>query len=262
MFTAVCSGPRGCLLLQLSAVPCAFLKASRGVFRAFCGLPKRPRAARTGASSSRRARAARDCRPRSPAGRARARAIAASAGPSGAATRYLLARMVIVIVLFWVLLGLGVFFVAMRGGPRGARQRCTPNRSSASGMVTLGVIVLFAFGLAVPALVLAFNARPQGQRGGRRRAPDRRAAERPRTVRHARARSATRSPRSSRSGGSARTSTCAWASDIATPAGRKALVLNAIIEGRARGLGQMPALLYQGKEAEAVAEFVAAVAGH
>ena len=42
----------------------------------------------------------------------------------------------------------------------------------------------------------------------------------------------------------------------------KALVLSAIKEGRARGLGQMPALLYQGKEAEEVADFVAAVAGH
>ncbi len=49
--------------------------------------------------------------------------------------------------------------------------------------------------------------------------------------------------------------------DIATAAGRKALVLNAIEEGRARGLGQMPALLYEGKEAEDVASFVAAVAG-
>ena len=42
----------------------------------------------------------------------------------------------------------------------------------------------------------------------------------------------------------------------------KALVLNAVAEGRARGLGQMPALLYQGREAEEVADFVAAVAGH
>jgi len=39
-------------------------------------------------------------------------------------------------------------------------------------------------------------------------------------------------------------------------------VLSAISEGRARGLGQMPAGLYQGKEAEAVADFVAKVAGH
>jgi len=50
--------------------------------------------------------------------------------------------------------------------------------------------------------------------------------------------------------------------EISTAEGRKALVLNAIQEGRARGLGQMPALLYQGKEATEVAEFVAAVAGH
>ena len=41
-----------------------------------------------------------------------------------------------------------------------------------------------------------------------------------------------------------------------------ALVENAIAEGRARGLGNMPAMLYTGKEAEDVAEFVAAVAGH
>lgn len=43
---------------------------------------------------------------------------------------------------------------------------------------------------------------------------------------------------------------------------RYALVLNAITEGRALGRGDMPALLYQGKEAEDVASFVAAVAGH
>jgi len=42
----------------------------------------------------------------------------------------------------------------------------------------------------------------------------------------------------------------------------KGLVLDAIEKGRARGLGQMPALLYQGKEAEEVADFVATVAGH
>ena len=38
-------------------------------------------------------------------------------------------------------------------------------------------------------------------------------------------------------------------------------MLSAILEGRARGKGQMPALLYQGSEAEDVADFVAAVAG-
>jgi mono/diheme cytochrome c family protein len=43
---------------------------------------------------------------------------------------------------------------------------------------------------------------------------------------------------------------------------REAFVLSAILEGRALGRGQMPALLYQGREAEDVASFVAAVAGH
>ncbi len=38
-------------------------------------------------------------------------------------------------------------------------------------------------------------------------------------------------------------------------------MLSAILEGRARGNGQMPALLFQGKEAEDVANYVAAVAG-
>jgi cytochrome c551 len=50
--------------------------------------------------------------------------------------------------------------------------------------------------------------------------------------------------------------------EIPTEAARKALVLDAILEGRARGKGNMPADLYQGKEAEEVASFVAAVAGH
>jgi hypothetical protein len=43
---------------------------------------------------------------------------------------------------------------------------------------------------------------------------------------------------------------------------RKAFVLSAILEGRALGKGQMPKLLFQGKEAEDVAGFVAAIAGH
>jgi cytochrome c551 len=41
----------------------------------------------------------------------------------------------------------------------------------------------------------------------------------------------------------------------------KALVLDAIKKGRARGNGQMPAMLLQGQDATDVADFVAAVAG-
>jgi mono/diheme cytochrome c family protein len=38
-------------------------------------------------------------------------------------------------------------------------------------------------------------------------------------------------------------------------------VLNAILEGRARGNGDMPAEIYSGQQAQDVAKFVVAVAG-
>ena len=46
------------------------------------------------------------------------------------------------------------------------------------------------------------------------------------------------------------------------PKGQKAFILNAIQQGRAQGRGQMPAGLVDGQDAQDVAAFVAAVAGH
>src|SRR5439155_23995080 len=65
--------------------------------------------------------------------------------------------MVIAIVLFWALLGLAVFFVAMRGGPRGARQARHTESRLGQRAVLRGVAVLVVKGIAVPTLVLAFN---------------------------------------------------------------------------------------------------------
>ncbi|HTB71328.1 MAG TPA: c-type cytochrome [Solirubrobacteraceae bacterium] len=169
--------------------------------------------------------------------------------------------MVIVIVLAWALLGLGTFFVAMRGGPRGARQALHTESKASRRLVTLGVATMFAFGLAVPALVLAFNgndkasAGPGGVRLNAGEQKGRELFEHTCGVCHTLA--ATKSVGQIGPNLDIRVGV-----DISTPAGRKALVANAIEEGRARGLGQMPALLYQGKEAEDVANFVAAVAGH
>jgi mono/diheme cytochrome c family protein len=169
--------------------------------------------------------------------------------------------MLIVVVLLWALLGVGVFFVAMRGGPRGARKSLHTESQAGQRLVTIGVVVVFAFGLAVPALVLAFNGAHKasvtvggiklthGQQKGRE------LFAKSCAVCHTLA--ATRSVGRTGPNLDVRVGV-----DIATAAGRKALVLGAITEGRARGLGQMPALLYQGKEAEEVASFVAAVAGH
>ena len=169
--------------------------------------------------------------------------------------------MVIVIVLAWVLLGLATFFVAMRGGPRGARQALHTESRASRRIVTLAVVVLFAFGLAVPAIVLAFNGNHKasvavgGVHLNAREQKGRELFAHTCGVCHTLA--ATKSV-----GQIGPNLDIRVGADISTAAGRKALVLNAIEEGRARGLGQMPALLYQGKEAEDVAKFVAAVAGH
>jgi mono/diheme cytochrome c family protein len=168
--------------------------------------------------------------------------------------------MVIVIVLLWVLVGLATFFIAMRGGPRGARQALHTESRASRRAVALGVVVLFAFGLAVPAIVLAFNGDHKasvavgGVHLNANEQKGRELFEHTCGVCHTLA--ATKSV-----GEIGPNLDIRVGADISTPAGRKALVLNAIEEGRARGLGQMPALLYQGKEARDIAEFVAAVAG-
>lgn len=169
--------------------------------------------------------------------------------------------MVIIIVLAWLLLGLGVFFVAMRRGPRGARHAPHTESTASQRTITLGVIVLFAFGLAVPAIVMAFNGEHKtsvGSGGVHLNAQEQNGRELfSRTCAVCHALAAAKSV-----GQIGPNLDVRVGSDISTAAGRKALVLSAISEGRARGLGQMPALLYQGKEAEDVADFVAAVAGH
>jgi mono/diheme cytochrome c family protein len=181
--------------------------------------------------------------------------------PSRGLTRYVLARMVIVIVLSWVLLGLGVFFVAMRGGPRGARRALHTESKASNRSVALAVVVLVAFGLAVPAIVLAFNRDHKasvavgGVHLNQNEQKGRELFARSCGVCHTLA--ATKSV-----GAVGPNLDIRVGAQISTASGRKALVQNAIEEGRARGLGQMPALLYQGKEARDIAEFVAAVAGH
>lgn len=178
----------------------------------------------------------------------------------GGPTRYLPARMLIAFITFWIVLGLGVFFVAMRGGPRGARQALHTERTAGQRLVTLGVIVLFAFGLAVPAIVLASNKHKASEAVGgvhlnAQQTKGRELFERACTVCH--------TLEAAKSVGRIGPNLdIRVGDDVSTPAERKALVLNAILEGRALGLGNMPAELYVGKEAEDVADFVAAVAGH
>jgi mono/diheme cytochrome c family protein len=169
--------------------------------------------------------------------------------------------MLIIVVILWVLLGLGVFFIAMHRGPRGARRSLYTEGAFTRRAVWLGIVALFAFGLVVPGFVLAQNGEhkakvaPGGVQLNAEQIKGRELFARSCAVCHTLA--AVKSV-----GRIGPNLDVRVGQDIKEPSGRKALVLNAILEGRARGLGQMPALLYQGKEAEAVASFVAAVAGH
>ena len=76
--------------------------------------------------------------------------------------------MVYLVLALWIVAGLGVFFVAMRGGPRGARESLHTESKAGRRIVMLIVVLAFAFGLVIPALVLASN--------GERQEPARRSA--------------------------------------------------------------------------------------
>jgi mono/diheme cytochrome c family protein len=166
--------------------------------------------------------------------------------------------MLLAFILFWILVGIVVFGLAMRGsrnsseaGASGVGQR----------LITLGIIVMFVFGLVVPAIVLAFNGEHKasvaigGVRLNKEEQKGRELFAHACGVCHTLA--ATKSV-----GRIGPNLDIRVGDDVPTVAGRRALVLNTILEGRAIGLGNMPAELYVGKEAEEVAKFVAAVAGH
>jgi hypothetical protein len=169
--------------------------------------------------------------------------------------------MLYAVIAFWVVVGLSVFFVAMRGGPRGARESLHTGSRVSHWLVIFVVVLAFAFGLIVPMLVLTANGDDKASAGI----------------------GGVHLNAEEQHGRVLFSDTCAFChtlgganavgrvgpnldirlgSEIPTEAGRRALVLNAIAEGRARGNGNMPAELYRGREAEAVADFVAAVAGH
>jgi cytochrome c551 len=169
--------------------------------------------------------------------------------------------MLYAVVALWVVIGLAVFFVAMRGGPRGARESLHTEARAGQRAVTAAVVVVFAFGLVVPALVLAFNGsdRASVAAGGVKL----NAQEQHGRVLFAQSCAVCHTLAAAKSEGKIGPNLdIRLGSQIPTEAGRRALVLSAIAEGRARGLGQMPAQLYQGRDAESIADFLAAVAGH
>jgi mono/diheme cytochrome c family protein len=169
--------------------------------------------------------------------------------------------MIYAIAAVWVVLGASVVFIAMRGGPRGARQSLHTESRAGQGIVWAAVALAFAFGLAVPALVLAFNGAHKGgvAIGGVKLT----AKEQHGRVLFSQSCAVCHTLAAANAQGHVGPNLdIRLGSQISTESGRRALVLSAIAEGRARGNGDMPAQLYQGRDAEAIADFLTAVAGH
>jgi mono/diheme cytochrome c family protein len=71
-------------------------------------------------------------------------------------------------IAFWVLLAFGLFFVAARGGLGGAREALqTQSRTARAAASTMFVVILVAFGIALPlALLIGNHANASSQVGG------------------------------------------------------------------------------------------------
>jgi mono/diheme cytochrome c family protein len=155
------------------------------------------------------------------------------------------------IVLFFVLLALGVVFVAMSGG-RTRTRGANPSRESRA-MVWLGTAaVVVLVGVVVPILVLIGNKdtqASQGPGGVNLTAADQ----------HGREVFYMRCGQCHTLKGANAVGRVGPDLDLLRPP--KALTINAIEQGRAGNIGQMPAGVIDGEEAENVANFVAKVAG-
>lgn len=167
-------------------------------------------------------------------------------------------------VAFWVLLGLLVFFVALRGGPSGARaslQTQTHGARRTAGIIFL--IVYVAFGVAIPLVFLIGNhANANAQVGGYKLTPAMKSG-REVFAQHC---------------GVCHTLAAANAvgkvgPNLDTIKPSESLVLHTIQNGCLQnpppgdsaqsclGQGNMPAQIVQGQQATDVAKFVAQVAG-
>jgi mono/diheme cytochrome c family protein len=156
-------------------------------------------------------------------------------------------------VALFLVIGLIVFFVAFRGGPKGRAQTEADRKRKIGRPVILALAVVFiGFGLVIPLLSILHNADNQADAaiGG----VDLTAAQEHGRVVF-----------------KERCATCHTLDD-AGAVGRvgpnlddlrppKALALDAISKGRARGQGQMPAQLITGPDAQDVANYLATVAG-
>ena len=155
-------------------------------------------------------------------------------------------------VIGFVLIGLAVVLIAMRGGPRGARAALHTQDARGRTATTWAIaLTCAAFGVAIPAVVLAAGSDDdQKARGGVELSADQAEGRRLFTYNCGMCHTMKAANTAGRVGPNL--------DEMRPP---KALTLDAIDKGRARGQGQMPGGLLVGDEAEQVASFIEAAAG-
>jgi len=157
------------------------------------------------------------------------------------------------VVAFFVVLGLGAFFLAMSGGPRGARERREREGRKGVKVATAAfLLALVVLGIVIPLTVF-------GADKNRDSYPSDNIRQLTALQKHGQELFGQQCRRCHTLAASNAVATVGPNLDQLRPP--KALVLSAIEEGRARGNGQMAADLVEGEDAEAVAQYVAVAVG-
>jgi mono/diheme cytochrome c family protein len=161
--------------------------------------------------------------------------------------------LVTIFVLAWVLLGLGLLFVAFSGGRAGAAQQLmSTSRGARRLAVALFFVLLLVLGFGVPAAVIAAVSQNDS-------VPEANVTDLTASEQHGRELFGQRCVNCHTLEASNAIAEIGPNLDQLRPP--KSLVLDALKNGRAQGNGQMAAGLYTGQDAEDVANYVAKAVG-
>jgi mono/diheme cytochrome c family protein len=159
---------------------------------------------------------------------------------------------VLAFVLAFVLVGVAVVVMGFMGGPQGARRLKPTTRRGRRGITLLFVLAILLFGITVPAAVIATDK-------SRDSIPEAGVKNLTEVQQRGRELFAQRCKNCHTLAAANATARVGPNLDGLRPP--KALVLDAIKNGRANGNGQMAAGLYTGKDADDVASYVAKAVG-
>lgn len=158
---------------------------------------------------------------------------------------------VVLFLLFWIVLGLGLLFVAMHGGPRAARAKLqSQSRRGRKGATLMFSVLYVGFGLAVPlALLIGSHRNANAQVDGTKLSAD---AKRGREIFGAKCASCHTLKAANAAG--------KVGPNLDTIKPTKQRVIQVLQTGLQQGNGTMPAgLLQDSSDAKAVADFVSEV---